>query len=402
MKAKKLATEMSGSFGEFAAKVGASVGGATLGLAAGGAAMAMRGTLGNLGSKIGESNWAQTHGRLGRMVGDAGKWTAGKTFDARNTKLGAEAGKSMGVDMGKAKEGGYTKHQEEVTAKRRERAESLKLKDHSEEVQELHKTEERLSILKNESINDTNRVDGTLEAKRKVGNDLSQKLTSANSKLTKAKEEVAAQKENLAQLQKSGKLSDKEQRKMEDTIRNAETELNNARSEAAQAQENFDKNATVIRENTEERTDLNASTGMYSHKTANGLINKAGYDKFKKDVIGDDDAKTSETNELNAAKSDAEKNRIINKYIKVREAWKQMQDKVAKDGDKAFEADELKVESMDNLALKIIPELHHHVEHINAERIKSYSEDIRGRMFNKRANDKAAHEAIMGSEVKKH
>jgi hypothetical protein len=61
-----------------------------------------------------------------------------------------------------------------------------------------------------------------------------------------------------------------------------------------------------------------------------------------------------------------------------------------------------KQRSLDGLNLKIIPHEHHHVEEVNAERVNEYAKTIRGRFFNKEANDVAAHEAIMRSEIKKH
>jgi len=137
LKAKDITTKMSGKIGEtltgIAKTVGGTVVGAGLAVATGGAAMAMRGTLGAFGNKIGNSD------KLAKMeaAGGAKGWAASKlrnigtstgksSFDIRSTKLGAMAGEKMGVNMGKAKEGGYDKYKEDKHKKRLERADKIK------------------------------------------------------------------------------------------------------------------------------------------------------------------------------------------------------------------------------------------------------------------------------------
>ena len=462
IRAKKIAVDMSGEFGEMAVKAGSAIGGMVLGGAVGAGAYAMRGTIGALGDKVANSDWAKTHGRWGNMAADVGKWTASKSFDARKTAFGTMAGKEMGVDMAAkgigmdAKEGGYAKHKAEITEKRRARAESHKLGNNSEQVQALHKAEEGLSKLKNTIKNDTDRVDGTLEAKRKVENSLNQRLQEANRKLTK--------------------------------------DPTNALliADAEEAQKEFDSNAKIIADNAQERAELNSATGRHADKTADGKVNEVAYNKIVADVqttkddlakiitdgkerikkatediqkTVDEDVKNAE-NELKTAKENlAAKEKIVgpnpsqkenailqemknavsvaeNKIINVKNSGAQEISKAeasvkkindaltAKAGDKALAAEELEkkmtkkknevgfsktttiinregkpenvAHSIDGLGLTIIPKLHHHVEETNAERINDYAEEIRGRFFNKEANDIAAHEAIMRSEIKKH
>ncbi|MFA6386650.1 MAG: hypothetical protein WCW04_02695 [Candidatus Paceibacterota bacterium] len=461
IKAKKIAVDMSGEFGEMATKAGSALGGMALGGAVGAGAFAMRGTIGALGDKVANNDWLKTHGgRLGNLARDAGKWTASKSFDARNTKLGGDAMKGMGVDAGKAKEGGYAKHKAEITEKRRERAESKKLGNNTPEVQQLHKSEEDLANLKNTAKNDTDRIDGTLAAKRLVASDASQKLTSANAKLARAEKDA----ENL----------DKDPNATQTQKDAAKAEIAKAQIEAKAAQDYFDTNAKTIADLTQERIELNSGTGRHWDKTSDGKVHEITYNKFKEDAENkkasvesmetnlDTDiqaAKDKVTNDI--AQSEAELNKlkqaladetaIANPASPQDMALLQKtKDEVAKaeasfntlnnSKDAAMTAAESEVKaalekaktenvaaqktfgdiekaraakgfsdsnpdkqrSLDGLSLKIIPHEHHHVEEINAGRVNKYAETIRGRWFNKEANDVAAHEAIMRSEIKKH
>ena len=378
LKAKDIATKMSGTIGETLAKAGATVGGMAVGAAGGfalgGIASLGRATVGNLGDKLATSEFAKTHGAVGRGLQDLGKWTSGKSFDVRATKLGATAQKTMGVDLGKAKEGGYVKHQADITAKRRDRAERIKLGDQTPQVQELHHAEEELSNLRNERVNDTNRIDGTLAAKRLVGNDFYQKLTAANAKLANDPTNTVL------------------------------------KAEAKAAQEAFDDNAKTIDKFTKERIELNDSTGRYSHKTGDGKVNKKGFDDYKTNVVDTSEVDTSATiakanADMLIATTDEEKGKlqkIIDDATKenndIKNIFAEMEAAVQANG----YAEENEVHSINKLALNMIPELHHKVEKENADRVNEYAKTIRNRFFNTRANDKAAHEAIMRSEIKKH
>ncbi len=137
LRAKDLTTKMSGKIGETLTGIAKTVGGAVVGtglaVATGGAAMAMRGTLGKFGSSIANSeklaNMEAKGGPTGWMAGrlrDLGTGTSKASFDVRATKLGALAGKTGGFDMGKAKEGGFTKYKEEQKEKKKKRAQELK------------------------------------------------------------------------------------------------------------------------------------------------------------------------------------------------------------------------------------------------------------------------------------
>ena len=164
IKAKKIAVDMSGEFGEMAVKAGSAIGGMALGGAIGAGAFAMRGTIGKMGNALAESKFAKTNGRFGRMLGDAGKWTSGKSFDVRSTSLGGDAMKGMGVDAGKAKEGGYAKHKADVQKKREERAKSLEVGHDEHEMHDLHEKEEGLQTLKNAKSTELTAIQGKIDA----------------------------------------------------------------------------------------------------------------------------------------------------------------------------------------------------------------------------------------------
>ncbi|MCX6753502.1 MAG: hypothetical protein NTV03_00355 [Candidatus Nomurabacteria bacterium] len=399
IKAKKIAVDMSGEFGEMAVKAGSAIGGMALGGAVGAGAFAMRGTIGALGDKVANNDWLKTHGgRLGNLARDAGKWTASKSFDARNTKLGGDAMKGMGVDAGKAKEGGYAKHKAEITEKRRARAESKKLGNNTKEVQALHKAEEDEANLKNTAKNDTDRIDGTLLAKKRVEGSLFQALQSANTKLAKAEKEVETLNNDpsATQAQKDAAMA------------NVEKEASSQR----EAQDAFDENARIIKDNEAERKELNSGTGRHADKTADGKVNKLAYDEIEKSVA--DTKQALEQLKLNSPNDTVAINLAEKKAEYAEKLFKETDAKLGKnaDGSRDFSAttkiknalgeEEEVVKSLDGLALKIKPHLHHHVEEINAERLNEYAETLRGRYFNKEANDVAAHEAIMRSEIKKH
>jgi len=392
LKAKDIATKMSGTIGETISKAGSAVGGLALGAATGGAALMARGSLGQLGNRLANSDSLKASeakggvgGFMARNLRNIGTSAAKGSFDVRATKLGGITAKATGMDLGKAQgAGGYEKRQADITAKRRERAESIKLGDQTPQVKELHHTEEELSNLKNDSVNDTNRIDGTLAAKRLVGNDLYQKLTAANTKAAKAKVDMASA------------TTDEEKEVLQKII-----------DDATQAQKEFDDNAETISDYTKERIDLNNSTGKYSHKTGNGKVNKKGFDDYKANVVDKSAADIVKANaDMLSATTAEDRAKIQEKLNKAtnlnEESTKIFEEMEAAGKAHGFTEEDEKVHSISELALKMIPELHHKVEKENADRVNEYAASIRNRLFNKVANDRAAHEAIMRSEIKKH
>jgi hypothetical protein len=128
MQAKKIAVNMSGEIGSALSKVGGAVGGIALGAVTGGAALAMRGTVGRLATNVAQSNKFRDWAGRSKIGASALKMTSGvasKSFDFRATKLGGMAGKELGIDLGKAKEGGFAKAREEKVHKEEEFAKKL-------------------------------------------------------------------------------------------------------------------------------------------------------------------------------------------------------------------------------------------------------------------------------------
>ncbi len=123
--AKKIAIEMSGDIGSAVSKAGSAISGAALGAATGGASMAMRATIGRTAGKVADSKELKEladkggfKGRFAKMRLKTASSISKSSFDPRNTKLGAEAGKGLGVDLGKAKEGGFKGWQERKAEKK--------------------------------------------------------------------------------------------------------------------------------------------------------------------------------------------------------------------------------------------------------------------------------------------
>ncbi len=105
MQTKKIAVSMSGDIGKSFAEAGGKIAGKTLGLAAGGASMAMRGTFGAIGTKIAgskglanlEENGNMAQRFLARNARNVGISLGNKSFDVRNTKLGQKAASGLGI-----------------------------------------------------------------------------------------------------------------------------------------------------------------------------------------------------------------------------------------------------------------------------------------------------------------
>ena len=132
MKAKSVAVSMSGDVGAALSKAGATVGGLALGATVGAGAMAMRGTIGrvaaNVSEKEGFKKWA-AKSKFGGSMLQTTRGIASSSFDARATKLGSVAGKGLGVDIGKAKEGGFTKSRKDYVEKQEKFASSLEMSE---------------------------------------------------------------------------------------------------------------------------------------------------------------------------------------------------------------------------------------------------------------------------------
>ena len=134
LKAKDIAKTMAGKMGEAVTKAGSAIGGFALGAATGGAAMAMRGTLGRLAGGVAENTTLQNSATKGgitgfgaRMALKSASFGSKASFDVRATKAGTMAGEGLGVNLGKAQVGGYKGFQEKQIEKGVKEAELLKL-----------------------------------------------------------------------------------------------------------------------------------------------------------------------------------------------------------------------------------------------------------------------------------
>ena len=163
MKAKSIAKDMSGKMGEMADKLGSAVSGLALGGAVGLGAMAMRGTVGKLGSSIANSDRLKASearggfsGFLAKNLRNIGTGAGKASFDARATKAGAAASKGLGVDLGKAKEGGFVKARADKVAYRQKRAKELELGEDSAETQAVRQAEQAYHAAKTNPVTQNN------------------------------------------------------------------------------------------------------------------------------------------------------------------------------------------------------------------------------------------------------
>ncbi len=133
-KAKDIATKMAGEMGAKMAGVTNFVGGAALGLATGGAGLALRGTVGRLGSSIAQSESlknaaSQTgvRGFMARRALNVARGASNATYDARNVEV---AGKNLagatGFKTGKVKSQGFERDLQARQAREQSYAQSLR------------------------------------------------------------------------------------------------------------------------------------------------------------------------------------------------------------------------------------------------------------------------------------
>ncbi len=137
MKAKDTASDMSGELGKSITgaitKYGGMAVGAGLAVATGGAAMALRGTIGAGGSALANNKGLAAAEAKGGFKGWGAKQlrniggVAGKgSMDLRGVKIAGKGLSDTGMKVGKAKEGGFDKYKEEKDKSRKDRAEKIK------------------------------------------------------------------------------------------------------------------------------------------------------------------------------------------------------------------------------------------------------------------------------------
>jgi hypothetical protein len=165
--------------GAAVAKAGSAVGGLAIGAGVGLGALAMRGTIGRLGSMADKSKglneWAGSKNIFKSFVGnklkDTSQFVGKSSFDVRNTKLGASATSGLGADLGKGKMGGYEKDRKDHVEKKQKRAEELKVHEDEKANQDIIKKEVELQEVLNSVISDFQSIDRQLETQRQKKND---------------------------------------------------------------------------------------------------------------------------------------------------------------------------------------------------------------------------------------
>jgi hypothetical protein len=208
MQAKKIAVNMSGEVGAALSKAGAAVGGLALAAGTGGAAMAMRGTVGKAGSALSNSTWVNKMAGsknlfskfAGNKLKDVGQNVGKSSFDIRKTQAGAAASKGLGVDMSgkgsglglaQVKEGGYVKDREDKVKRKQKRAQEIKVNEDEKLTQDVNKLEMDLQSLLNKNAHELEALDKRITVAR-------QDATDINSKETTDPIKVAAKKLALA------------------------------------------------------------------------------------------------------------------------------------------------------------------------------------------------------------
>jgi hypothetical protein len=163
MKAKDIAISMSGQAGKFVSDMGNKIAGTTIGLATGGAAMAMRGTVGAMGARMARSETLTNmekkggfRGLVGGTLRNAGLKVGQKSFDFRNTAMGEKAASGLGISgsvkktmaSGSKPGVGFLGNQEEKVKKVEKRQADLdKLKPKTEEEKEIELMEKKRAEL---------------------------------------------------------------------------------------------------------------------------------------------------------------------------------------------------------------------------------------------------------------
>ena len=219
MKAKKIAVDMSGEMGNAVSKIGGVASGLVLGGAVGLGAMAMKGTVGRLGSAVANSDRVKRWEREGKFgaatLRNIGTKAGTGSFDIRNTKAGALAGSGLGADLGKGKEGGFVKARADKTAVRQKRAKELELGPDSPEMIALRSANVQQKNLENKfsSSIDVATTDvatarqNSIDADAKLRKNPEDALLKASAK--KAQDDYDNAKEKLANINSGGEKLDK-------------------------------------------------------------------------------------------------------------------------------------------------------------------------------------------------
>ncbi|HPK14016.1 MAG TPA: type IV secretion system protein [Candidatus Paceibacterota bacterium] len=213
MKAKDIAISMSGQAGKFVSDMGNKIAGTTIGLATGGAAMAMRGTIGAMGTKIAgskgltdlEENGNMAQRFLARNARNVGISLGSKSFDFRNTTIGEKAASGLGIS-GSVKKTMASGSKPGVGF----------LGNQEEKVKKVEKRQADLDKLKPKTENEKKR-EGLDRQQAELEVKISPVLEQAEKERDEAKEKYAEEKENRNEADKKLKDAEKELEKAKGT-----------------------------------------------------------------------------------------------------------------------------------------------------------------------------------------
>ena len=214
LKAKKIATDMSGEIGGAMTKVATMAGGAALGLAAGGAAILGRQTIGRAANYVSENQTVRDmasgkYGKGSKLVGDlvfkSSSTVAKGSMDLRNTAAGNLASQQSGMNFNKglsfvgldtkSTAGGWQGKEARKATKDQEYAKSLGYDHHSYEHAEEEINTEKDELVKYKSLKVTAENE-VAEAKNAVAStrnpDTEAALAKATAKLSRVKSNINA------------------------------------------------------------------------------------------------------------------------------------------------------------------------------------------------------------------
>ncbi len=315
LKAKKIAVDMSGEFGEMAVKAS----GLALGAATGGAAFMGRATLGRIGNSIANSSTLAkaeakggVSGYLAKMALKSGDKLGGASFDARNTKLGGIATSGVGVNLGKGKAGGYkadVTNREAARTKRVAELKSIVTKDLEKEKRAI---EAQKKLVEDNAHEEIAKIDKDLEIARQ-----NQKDTSDPAEKKEIEGKISKLKAQKALIESGGIMMNKDEngnpttpKKNSDGTDKYHTDNGHITEDAhneikAEAEKN---NSAVITAKAEEKTAIeNKEATIEAAKEANKQIYVDAENKAKAEG---ETIRANAQNQINAMLAEAQKAEI--------------------------------------------------------------------------------------------
>lgn len=302
MKAKDIAISMSGQAGKFVSDMGNKIAGTAIGLATGGAAMAMRGTVGAMGARMARSETLTNmeekggfQGFVGRNMRNVGLNLGSKSFDFRNTTIGEKAASGLGISgsvkktMASGSKPGVgiignreekIKHMEEQQTRRD------KYRPKTEEEKEKDELIEQQVVLENKNAEEIEKKEREME---KAKEELCEKDAELNRKKDnkKAAEEdyknsigtadQAEKKRVFDEAKKEEDAARKERNKAAEKVNNISKEISGINHGGETVVEKKDSNGNVVRDSAG-----NAVLVFNEYNTTNGNITQEMYDDAQK------------------------------------------------------------------------------------------------------------------------